>query len=90
MEIYKVYVHTEKDPAVSEVVVAAVSEEAARARALDHVKKSNPHKGDRTPEESQVLTRILFVKKAGVSGCLVIHRIPVEVFNKTKDIGELH
>lgn len=86
MEVYKVYLHTKDDPHVSEMVVAASSKKDAEFRALEHVKRSNPHKGDRTPEESKDLTRILFVKKAGTNGCLVIHRVPLEVFKKVKGL----
>lgn len=86
MEVYKVYMHTKDDPHVSEMVVAASSKKEAESRALEHVKRSNPHKGDRTPEESKDLTRVLFVKKAGTNGCLVIHRVPLEVFKKVKGL----
>jgi hypothetical protein len=86
MEVFKVYLHTADDPHVSEIVVAAASRKEAEARALGHVKKSNPHKGDRTPEESQDLSKVLFSKKAGTNGCLVIHRIPLEVFKKVKGL----
>lgn len=86
MEVYKVYLHTEDDPHVSEMVVAASSKKEAESRALEHVKRSNPHKGDRTPEESKDLTKVLFVKRAGTSGCLVIHRVPLEVFKKVKGL----
>lgn len=87
MELYKVYLHTADDPHVSEVVIAASSKKEAETRALEHVKKSNPHKGDRTPEESKNLSKVLFVKKAGTNGCLVIHRVPLEVFKKVKGIA---
>lgn len=86
MEVYKVYLHTEDDPHVSEMVVAASSKKEAESRALEHVKRSNPHKGDRTPEESKDLTKVLFVKRAGTNGCLVIHRVPLEVFKKVKGL----
>lgn len=87
MEVYKVYLHTKDDPHVSEMVVAAASKKEAESRALEHVKKSNPYKGDRTPEESKDLSRVLFVKKAGTNGCLVIHRVPLEVFKKVKGLS---
>lgn len=87
MEVYKVYLHTKDDPHVSEVVVAASSKKEASDRALGHVKKSNAYKGVRTPEEAQDVSRVLFVKKAGTNGCLVIHRIPLEVFKKVKGIS---
>lgn len=87
MEVYKVYIHTEDDPHVSEMVVAANSKKEAESRALEHVKKANPHKGYRAPEESKDLTRVLFSKKAGTSGCLVIHRVPFEVFKRVKTIS---
>lgn len=86
MEVYKVYLHTKDDPHVSEMVVAASSKKEAESRALEHVKRSNPHKGDRTPEESKDLTKVLFVKRAGTNGCLVIHRVPLEVFKKVKGL----
>ena len=84
MEVYKVYLHTKDDPHVSEMVVAASSKKEAESRALEHVKRSNPYKGDRTPEESKDLSKVLFVKRAGTNGCLVIHRVPLEVFKKVK------
>lgn len=87
MEVYKVYIHTEDDPHVSEMVVAASSRKEAEARALGHVKRSNPYKGYRAPEESKDLTKVLYSKKAGTNGCLVIHRVPLEVFKRVKDVA---
>lgn len=87
MEVYKVYIHTEDDPHVSEMVVAASSKKEAETRALEHVKRSNPHKGYRTTEESKDLTKVLYAKKAGTNGCLVIHRVPLEVFKRVKGIA---
>ncbi len=87
MEVYKVYVHTEDDPHVSEMVVAASSKKEAEERALEHVKKSNPHKGYRAPEESKDLSKVLYVKRAGTNGCLVIHRVPLEVFKRVKEVA---
>jgi hypothetical protein len=87
MDVYKVYLHTQGDPHVSEIVVAASSKKEAEARAFEHVKKSNPHKGDRTREEAKGLSRVLFVKKAGTNGCLVIHRVPLEVFKGVKGLA---
>lgn len=87
MEIYKVYVHTQSDPHVSEMVVAAASKKEAEERALQHVKKANPYKGNRAPGESKSLSRVLYVKKAGTNGCLVIHRVPLEVFKRVKGVA---
>jgi hypothetical protein len=87
MEVYKVYVHTEEDPHVSEMVVAATSKKEAESRALAHVKKSNPYKGHRAPGVSQDLSKVLYVKRAGTNGCLVIHRVPLEVFKRVKGVG---
>lgn len=86
MNVYKVYIHTEEDPHVSEVVVAAESKEHAETRALEHVKKANPHKGERTPQQAKEKTRVLFAKAAGKDGCIVIHRIPLEVFQKAEAV----
>lgn len=77
MNIYKVYVYTDGHPHVSEMVVAATSEDDARERARNHIKRNNPTKGDRTPEESQDLSRVLAVKETGIDGCLVINKISV-------------
>jgi hypothetical protein len=87
MNVYKVYIHTEEDPAVSEVVVAADTKKEAEKKAIQHVKKNNPHKGKKTPEQSKKATTILFSKATGKDGCIVIHRVPLEVFKKVKGLA---
>lgn len=86
MNVYKVYLHTEEDPHVSEIVVAADTKQDAEKKAVQHVKKSNPHKGNKTPEQSKKGTTVLCSKLTGKDGCIVIHRIPVEAFKKVKNL----
>lgn len=85
VKLYKVYLHTQDDPAVQELIVAAASLQDAKAKALGHVKKSNPHKGSRTHSQAVKVTRVLSARETGVEACVVIHRIPLDVFsNATK------
>lgn len=77
MKLFKVYVHTVGHPHLSEMVVAANDRNDATERALNHVKRNNPTKGTRTPEESQDLSRVLAISETGVAGCLVINKITV-------------
>ncbi len=84
MNVYKVYLHTEEDPHVSEVVVAAENKAEAEKKAIQHVKKNNPHKGTKSPAQSKKDTTVLDSRLTGKDGCIVIHRIPLEVFKKVK------
>lgn len=81
VKLYKAYLHTQDDPAVQEIIVAASSSTEAKAKALGHVKKSNPHKGARTHSQAVKVTRVLTVRETGVDGCVSIHRIPLNVFS---------
>jgi hypothetical protein len=81
LKLYKVYLHIQDDPAVQELIVAARNREEAGNRALGHVKKSNPHKGSRTPSQAIKATRVFGVRETGTEGCVAIHRIPLDVFS---------
>lgn len=81
VKLYKVYLHTQDDPAVQELIVAARNREEAGNRALGHVKKSNPHKGSRTPSQAIKATRVFGVRETGTEACVAIHRIPLDVFS---------
>lgn len=81
VKLYKAYLHTQDDPAVQELIIAASNLEEAKTRALRHVKKSNPHKGARTHSQAVKVTRVLSVRETGVDGCVAIHRIPLDVFS---------
>jgi hypothetical protein len=78
-ELFKVYVQTKDHPHVLEMIVSAGSPQAAKARALGHVKEANPTKG-RSLEESQSNSIALFAKRAGKNGCLVTNKLPVKAF----------
>lgn len=58
-KLYKVYLHTQGDPAVQEIIVAADNLQDAKTAALGHVKKSNPHKGIRTQSQAIKVTQVL-------------------------------
>lgn len=77
MKLYKVFVYTEGHPHVSEMIVAGTSEAEARERALNHVRANNPHKGERTVEESQALSEVRSIQETGVNGCLVVNKLTV-------------
>ncbi len=79
-KLYKVYLHTQDDPAVQEVIVTATSISSAKEKALGHVKKSNPHKGSRSHSDAVKVTRVLGARETGTNGCVAIHKIPLDVF----------
>lgn len=81
VKLYKAYLHTQDDPAVQELIIAASNFEEAKVKALGHVKKSNPHKGSRTHSQAVKVTRVLSVRETGMDGCVAIHRIPLDVFS---------
>ena len=78
MKLYKVFVYTQGHPHVSEMIVAGTSEAEAEERALNHVRASNPHKGERTVEESQALSEVRSIQETGVSGCLVVNKLTIK------------
>ena len=82
MRLFRVYLHTEGDESVHELIVTAEDREQAEARALDHVKAGNLGKGKRTQKESKNLTTILAIKKTSKPHCLEIHSIPAAAFSK--------
>lgn len=79
-KLYKVYLHTQDDPAVQELVVSANNLQAAKQKALGHVKKSNPHKGSRSHSDAVNVTKVLSAREPGTNGCVAIHKIPLDVF----------
>lgn len=79
-KLYKVYLHTLGDPAVQELVVSANNLQAAKQKALGHVKKSNPHKGARSHGDAVKVTKVLGGRETGTNGCVAIHKIPLDVF----------
>lgn len=79
-KLYKVYLHTQNDPAVQELVVSANNLQAAKQKALGHVKKSNPHKGSRSHCDAVKVTKVLSARETGTNGCVAIHKIPLDVF----------
>ncbi|HPR06246.1 MAG TPA: hypothetical protein PK620_03365 [Denitromonas sp.] len=79
-KLYKVYLHTQDDPAVQELVVSASNVQAAKQKALGHVKKSNPHKGARSHSDAVKVTKVLSARETGTNGCVAIHKIPLDVF----------
>lgn len=81
IKLYKIYLHTQADPAVQELIVAARCLQDAKDMALGHVKKSNPYKGSRTQTQAIKVTRVLGGRETGTDGCVVIHRIPLDVFS---------
>ncbi|MBE2257328.1 MAG: hypothetical protein IAE88_00630 [Rhodobacteraceae bacterium] len=81
VHLYKVYLHTQDDPAVQELIVAARNIDEAENKALGHVKKSNPHKGGRTPSQAIKATRVFGARETGVGGCVAIHRVPLDLFS---------
>lgn len=80
--LFRVYIHTQGDESVRELVVTASDEKQARERALDHVKAANQGKGDRTKAQSEVLTEILVVRPTSRPHCLMIHSIPAAVVDR--------
>lgn len=81
VKLYKVYLHTQDDPAVQEMIVAASTSTEAKTKALGHVKKANPYKGARSHSQAVKVTRVLSARETGMEGCVVIHRIPLDVFS---------
>lgn len=77
--LYRVQVHTEGHPHISEMIVTADSKESAAAVAIGHVKEANPDKG-RPLKVSQNNSTVLHVKKAGKNGAMVINKTPVDAF----------
>jgi len=84
MKLYKVYVYTEDHPHVSEMIVAATSEAEAEKNALNHVKRSNPTKGERTPEESRERSSVRSIQETGIDGCLVVGKLSLRA---CRDMG---
>ena len=80
-KLFKVYLHTQNDPAVQELIVAACNLDEAKSAALGHVKRSNPHKGARSQSQAIKVTRVLSARETGTDGCVAIHRIPLDVFS---------
>ena len=74
--LFRVYLHTDGDESVREYIVTATNEDEARARALRHVKSANLSKGERSQEESRVLTEVLAVAPTSKRHCLMIHSVP--------------
>lgn len=79
--LYRVYLHTEKDESIRELIVTADSEKQAKDRALAHVKASNQGKGSRSKKTSEKLTKVLAVTPTSKKHCLVIHSIPAAVIS---------
>ena len=80
-KLFRVYVRTLDHAHISEMMVSALDEESASARAVRHVKSANPEKG-RSLEESQRNSVVVAVREAGKNGCIVSNRIPVAVFDE--------
>lgn len=81
--LYRVYLHTDKDESIREVIVTADSKAQAESRALAHVKASNQGKGkgSRSKTTSAKLTKVLAVTPTSKKYCLVIHSIPAAVIS---------
>ncbi len=79
--LYRVYLHTNKDESIRELIVTADSETQAKDRALAHVKASNQGKGSRSKTTSKNLTSVLAVTPTSKKHCLVIHSIPAAVIS---------
>ena len=79
--LYGVYLHTNKDESIRELIVTADSETQAKDRALAHVKASNQGKGSRSKTTSKNLTSVLAVTPTSKKHCLVIHSIPAAVIS---------
>lgn len=79
--LYRVYLHTDKDESIRELIVTADSEAQAKDRALAHVKASNQGKGSRSKTTSKKLTNVLAVTPTSKKHCLVIHSIPTSVIS---------
>ena len=79
--LYRVYLHTDKDESMREVIVTADSKAQAESRALAHVKASNQGKGSRSKTTSEKLTKVLAVTPTSKKHCLVIHSIPAAVIS---------
>lgn len=84
MKLFKVFVYTQGHPHVSEMIVAATSEADAEARALNHVKRSNPTKGERTPDESRDRSVARSIQETGIDGCLVVNKLALKA---CRDMG---
>jgi hypothetical protein len=85
MRLYRVYLHTNGDHSVHELVVVADSEADAEIKALKHVKAGNKGKGERTKAQSEKLTTVLSVKTASKKYCLEVHSFPISVFQELKE-----
>lgn len=77
--LYRVFMHTQDDESVREVIVTADGKKQAEERALNHVKASNQGKGSRSKVASAKLTQILAVAPTSKKHCLVIHSIPAAI-----------
>jgi len=77
--LFRVYVHTQNDESIRELVVTAEDADQAKERALKHVKASNPTKGTRSKAASRRVTKILAVTPTSKKHCLAIHSIPAAV-----------
>lgn len=74
--LFRVFVHTEGDESIHEVIVTAENRNHAEERARSHVKASNPGKG-RNAAAAQKVTKILAVRATTKHHCLEIGVIPM-------------
>lgn len=81
MDLYRVYIQTDDHPHILEMIVAGTSIKDAKAKALGHVKESNPTKG-RKLETSQKNSAVLAAKKTGMHGALVVNKMPVTIYKE--------
>lgn len=79
MELWRVYTHTAGDESVTERLVAATTDEEAKKKAKLNVKSQNLGKGDKSVEQSRNDTKVLFAKKCGKDGVIMMNRIPLAV-----------
>ena len=75
--LYRVWRHTTGDESMHEIIVLADSPADATAKAVAHVKATNPGKGTRPKATSERLTTVLSVKKVVHKNCLEISQVPV-------------
>lgn len=79
--LFRVYLHTENDESIRELIVTANDEAQAKQRAIAHVKASNRTRGARSKKTSEKLTTILAVTPTSKKYCLAIHSIPASVIS---------
>ena len=75
--LYRVWRHTTGDESMHEIIVLATSPADAQAKAIAHVKATNPGKGTRSKAASEKLTTVLSVKRVVHKNCLEISQVPV-------------